>query len=69
MPLPPTPDWAKLTEATYPHLSQAEREALQKIWATNYQNFALLKSQLSSEIDPDSTFDPIATGSTGEQNI
>ena len=67
MPLPPTPDWAKLTEATYPHLTQAERDALTKIWATNYQNFHALKSQVTGELDPDPTFDPIATGSTGEQ--
>ncbi|MCX6610371.1 MAG: hypothetical protein NTW74_05905 [Acidobacteria bacterium] len=68
MPLPPTPDWAKLTSATYPHLTDAEREALTKIWATNYQNFLPLKSLINGELDPDSTFDPIATGSTGEQN-
>lgn len=67
MPLPPTPDWAKLTEATYPHLSQAERDALTKIWATNYQNFHALKSQLTGELDPDPTFDPLSPGSTGEQ--
>lgn len=68
MPLPPTTDWAKLTAATYPHLSEAEREALTKIWATNYQNFLPLKSLVTGELDPDSTFDPIASGSTGEQN-
>jgi hypothetical protein len=67
MPLPPTPDWAKLTEATYPHLTQAERDALTKIWATNYQNFHALKSQLTGELDPDPTFDPLSPGSTGEQ--
>lgn len=68
MPLPPTPDWAKLVEATYPHLSDSEREAMRKIWATNYQNFAPLKEQLSGEIDPDPIFDVISTGSTGEQH-
>lgn len=68
MPLPPTPDWAKLVEATYPHLSVSEREALRKIWATNYLNFAPLKAQLSGEIDPDPIFDVISTGSTGEQH-
>ena len=67
MPLPPTPDWAKLVEATYPHLSDSEREALRKIWATNYQNFAPLKAQLSGEIDPDPAFDVLSNGSTGEQ--
>ncbi len=67
MPLPPTPDWAKLTEAIYPHLSQAERETLTRIWATNYQNFHPLKSQINGEIDPDPAFDPIAEGSLGEQ--
>ncbi|MBM3763232.1 MAG: hypothetical protein FJW36_23695 [Acidobacteria bacterium] len=68
MPLPPIPDWAKLTEATYPHLTPAEREALTRIWATNYNNFHPLKSQVTGEIDPDTTFDPLATGSTGDSN-
>ncbi len=66
MPLPPTPDWAKLTEATYPHLTQPERDALTKIWATNYQNFHPLKSQLSGELDPEPGFDITSTGSLGE---
>ncbi len=68
MPLPPTPDWAKLVEATYPQLSGPEREALRKIWAANYQNFAPLKAQLTGEIDPDTAFDVLSTGGTGEQN-
>lgn len=66
MPLPPTPNWAQLTEATYPHLSQSERDALTKIWATNYNNFHPLKSQLSGELDPEPAFDILSTGSLGE---
>ncbi|WP_162179894.1 hypothetical protein [Bryobacter aggregatus] len=66
MPLPPTPDWAKLTEATYPNLSEAEREVLRKIWATNYQNFEALKLKINGELDPDPVFDPSGSGSLGE---
>lgn len=66
MPLPPVPDWAKLTAALYPHLSEPEREALTRIWATNYQNFHPLKSQITGEIDPDPVFHPTAPGSLGE---
>jgi len=69
MPLPPAPDWAKLTDAVYPHLSAAEREALTRIWAANYQNFHPLKSQITAEIDPDATFDPIGVGSLGEPKV
>jgi hypothetical protein len=67
MPLPPTPNWAALTAAIYPHLSEAEREALTKIWATNYANFHPLKAQLSSELDPEPVVDLTSTGSLGEQ--
>jgi hypothetical protein len=66
MPLPPTPDWAKLTAAIYPHLSAEEQANLTRIWAANYQNFHPLKSQLSGEIDPDFVVDPLASGSLGE---
>ncbi len=66
MPLLPAPDWAKLIEATYPLHSEAERETLLKIWATNYQNFAALKSKVNAEIDPDCTFDVTSSGSLGE---
>lgn len=65
MPLLPTPDWAKLVEATYPHLTEAEREALRKIWATNYENFAPLKAKVTGEIDPDFAFDATGVGSIG----
>ncbi len=57
--VPPT-DWAKTTEAMYPHLSEAERENLRKIWAANSARFEPLKEQIVRETDPDFTFDPHA---------
>jgi hypothetical protein len=59
----PEPNWALLTEATYPHLSPEEREALTKIWAANYANFAPLKAQVNGELDPDPVFDVLGEGS------
>lgn len=59
------PNWALLTEATYPLLSPEEREVLRKIWATNYANFAPLKAQVNSEMDPDPVFDILGEGSLG----
>jgi hypothetical protein len=50
---PIPPDWAKLTAALYPHLTDAERENLRRIWAGNYEKFAPLKAQLDTGLDPD----------------
>jgi hypothetical protein len=56
-PLAP-PDWAKLCEALYPHLSPAERAALVKIWEANHAQFTPLKAKLQTTLDPDFLFDP-----------
>jgi hypothetical protein len=53
----PQPDWGKLCEALFPHLSLDERAALTKIWEGNYSRFEPLKSRLDATIDPDVAFD------------
>ncbi len=52
------PDWAKLCEALYPHLSSEERANLVRTWDANYARFAPLKAKLRSDLDPDVSFDP-----------